>query len=410
MAETVTFYNMGFRMTAPDVFEHTKGQVSPMAIGNKGDGIYLMLYTYFASSAEEMKAFSEKSKKGEASEEEVQKMSDTMGALLTVLGIDGGRGEKELRVDMGMEEGSGDCFTEIGRCNDITYFAVTSRDSDVKFLAAMAPEYAEEFRILQPALIEALKKSEFFVPRDPASDLVGKMVRFETRDIDGNPVRSEELFAGHTVTMINIWATWCGPCKNELEELGNIHRRLAGKNAAIVGICSDAADKADECRALIAEKNMTYINILPYEGMEDDLSIDGYPTTIYVNSEGKVMTAAVIGVPADISEYEKTIDSLLAGGGNESEPAPAGSEKANACRVIVSDEAGSPVAGVKVQFCSDTACMAKDTDAEGTASFAAEKGQYTVHVLKAPEGYAPCTEEFAAPEDLGDVKVTLKKA
>lgn len=409
MAETVTFFNMGFRMTEPDAFRHTRGQVSPMAIGNKGDGVYLMLYTYFAASAEEMKAFSEKSKKGEASEEEVQKMSDTMGMLLTVLGIDGGRGEKELRADMGMEEGSGDCFTEIGRCKDITYFAVTSRDSDEKFMAAMAPEYAEEFRILQPALLEALKKSEFFVPKDPASDLVGRTVRFETRDIDGNPVKSEDLFAGHAVTMINIWATWCGPCKNELEELGNIHRRLAGKNAAILGICSDAAEKPDVCRALIAEKKLTYLNILPYEGMEDDLSIDGYPTTIFVDSAGKVMTAAIIGVPADISDYEKTIDSLLGGGGNEFEPVQTAGA-ADACKVVVSDEDGIPVAGVKVQFCSDTACMAKNTDAEGTASFSAGNEKYTVHVLKVPEGFAACTEEFAVPQDLGDVRITLKKA
>ena len=62
------------------------------------------------------------------------------------------------------------------------------------------------------------------------------MLHFETADIDGNPVKSENLFSAHAVTMINIWATWCGPCKKELEELGNMHRRLETKNAAIVGI------------------------------------------------------------------------------------------------------------------------------------------------------------------------------
>ena len=78
--------------------------------------------------------------------------------------------------------------------------------------------------------------------------------------------------------------------------------------------------------------------------------------------------------------------------------------------IIVSDEAGNPVAGATVQFCSDITCMAGKTDAEGITSFAAEQGPYTVHVQKVPEGYEPCTEEFAVPDDLADVKITLKKA
>lgn len=69
-----------------------------------------------------------------------------------------------------------------------------------------------------------------------------------------------------------------------------------------------------------------------------------------------------------------------------------------------------PVTGVSVQFCSDTTCMMGKTDAEGMASFSAGNGHYTVHVHKAPAGYEACTEEFAVPEDLSDVVITLKKA
>ena len=54
--------------------------------------------------------------------------------------------------------------------------------------------------------------------------------------------------------------------------------------------------------------------------------------------------------------------------------------------------------------------MMGKTDAEGIASFAAEKGKYTVHVQKTPEGYETSAEEFVVPADLTDVKITLKKA
>jgi thioredoxin 1 len=53
--------------------------------------------------------------------------------------------------------------------------------------------------------------AELRVPIEYASE--GTEIHFETTDLDGNPVRSEELFAGHPVTMINLWATWCGPCR-----------------------------------------------------------------------------------------------------------------------------------------------------------------------------------------------------
>ena len=88
------------------------------------------------------------------------------------------------------------------------------------------PVFAKEFRTLQPALIEALKNAEYIGPQIPGVDLVGKTIHFETKNIDGNPIKSEDLFSTHDVTMVNIWATWCGPCKKELKELGNLHRRL----------------------------------------------------------------------------------------------------------------------------------------------------------------------------------------
>ena len=54
--------------------------------------------------------------------------------------------------------------------------------------------------------------------------------------------------------------------------------------------------------------------------------------------------------------------------------------------VLVNDQSGKPVAGVTVQFCSDTECIMGETDANGTAVFEKEAGKYTIHILKAPEG------------------------
>lgn len=78
--------------------------------------------------------------------------------------------------------------------------------------------------------------------------------------------------------------------------------------------------------------------------------------------------------------------------------------------VFVTDEAGEPVEGVKVQFCSESECLIGTTDEDGIATFDKEAGTYTVHVYKAPEEYAKDKTEYEAPEKPGRINITLKAA
>ena len=88
-------------------------------------------------------------------------------------------------------------------------------------------------------LREAFKSGVYEAPANPYADLIGKTVSFETTDIDGNPVTSEELFAQHPVTMVNMWTTWCGYCIAEMEELQAIHERVGDIGCAVVGLLGD---------------------------------------------------------------------------------------------------------------------------------------------------------------------------
>ncbi len=78
-------------------------------------------------------------------------------------------------------------------------------------------------------------------------------------------------------------------------------------------------------------------------------------------------------------------------------------------QVQVNDEAGQPVAGATIQFCSDEECVMGTTDDKGVATFDKEAGSYTVHVLKAPDGYAKDDTEYEAPEKPGTLTIVLKK-
>ena len=80
-------------------------------------------------------------------------------------------------------------------------------------------------------------------------------------------------------------------------------------------------------------------------------------------------------------------------------------------RVITLDTDGAPVAGVRVQFCTDALCVMGETDADGVAVFDQQEGSgYTVHIYSVPEGYAKDDTEYSVPETYGDVSIVLNKA
>ena len=86
----------------------------------------------------------------------------------------------------------------------------------------------------------------------------------------------------------------------------------------------------------------------------------------------------------------------------------AGCGKPDSYEALGKGEAGKPVAGVMIQFCSDTACLMGTTDETGSAVFDQPAGSYTIHVLKVPAGYAADDTEYAAPDQPGQVTIVLK--
>ena len=63
-----------------------------------------------------------------------------------------------------------------------------------------------------------------------------KFPAFEGKDLDGNTVKSSDLFSGKAVTVVNFWFTTCGPCVGELGDLDALNKDLSGKGGALIGI------------------------------------------------------------------------------------------------------------------------------------------------------------------------------
>ena len=152
-------------------------------------------------------------------------------------------------------------------------------------------------------MYEAQKFEETLVPVE-----AGDLISFTTKDLDGNEIRSEDLFRGHELTMLNVWATWCGPCKGELPELGKLAREFEAKNCQIVGICLDGDEEADTAKKLLEEAGAEYFNITAPENMLEVLPVTSIPTTYFVDSEGHVVGERIVG--AYVNEYSKRLEEL----------------------------------------------------------------------------------------------------
>ena len=149
-------------------------------------------------------------------------------------------------------------------------------------------------------------------PEDAETASDGPRLSFTTVDVYGESVTSEALFGGNKYTMINCWTSWCPPCIGELSELEDLSKSFAEKGCALVGLLYDGKDPAGLADALeiMGEKGVSYVNLIPWEGVDDILRIQAVPTSFFVDSEGNIVGEFIIG--ADPARYARVLEQLLA--------------------------------------------------------------------------------------------------
>lgn len=145
-------------------------------------------------------------------------------------------------------------------------------------------------------------------------------ISFETTDLAGNKVSSEDVFGGNTLTMVNLWGTYCGPCIGEMPELEELNSRLKDKNCAVVGVVIDVPDAdnsimVETAEAIIGDTGVTYLNLIPWSGLDTDFPAQFIPTTYFVDSNGQIVGEAAVGARG-ADEYEALVDELLESLGN----------------------------------------------------------------------------------------------
>ena len=149
-----------------------------------------------------------------------------------------------------------------------------------------------------------------------------KFPTFEGKDLDGNTVKSDELFSANAVTVVNFWFTTCNPCVGELSELDALNKELAKKGGALIGVNTFTLDGDEaaisEAKDVLAKKGVTYQNVYfasDGEAGKFTTNIFAYPTTYVVDRNGNIVGDPIVGAITEKKQAEtlqKLIDQALA--------------------------------------------------------------------------------------------------
>jgi len=196
-------------------------------------------------------------------------------------------------------------------------------------------EGGEKIRDLEDQLTKLEEKFPELMPETPDGTVSvpaenGKPIEqnsnpfpaFEGKDLDENPVKSDELFSANAVTVVNFWFTTCNPCVGELAELDALNKELAKKGGALIGVNTFTLDGDEtaisEAKDVLAKKGVTYQNVYfdsDGEAGKFTTNIFAYPTTYVVDRNGNIVGEPIVGAITEKKQAEtlqKLIDQALA--------------------------------------------------------------------------------------------------
>lgn len=137
-------------------------------------------------------------------------------------------------------------------------------------------------------------------------------ITFEGTDLEGNAV-SQDIFSQSQLTMVNVWATYCNPCLNEMPGLGELAAEHDRSEFQLIGIVSDVREGDDQTlvESLVQETGANYTHLLANDSIDQALlsSVSAVPTTFFFDQEGAYL-GGVVG-SAEKSDWEELIHELL---------------------------------------------------------------------------------------------------
>ncbi len=137
---------------------------------------------------------------------------------------------------------------------------------------------------------------------------------FDTIDIDGNRIKSNDFYKDSKINALIIWATYGNDCKDTLVSINNLSKNYDEKDlkvsAFILDTSADTSTNIEEAQNIIKENNLNFKNLLPNPTTEDALkTVEKIPLLLIMDSQGKILNAYEGNLSQEV--MQKIIDDHL---------------------------------------------------------------------------------------------------
>lgn len=164
--------------------------------------------------------------------------------------------------------------------------------------------------------IQTEENETLSVEEESTMEMEPYVLKFTGTTLDGDTLTSE-CFSNAKLTMVNVWATFCGPCINEMPDLGEIAVEYDASDFQLIGIISDViegqeGDTFTDAKEIIEETGANYTHLLLNEELYVNLvgASDSVPTTYFFNEKGEYLGYLVGAQTKEV--WKQIIDNLLA--------------------------------------------------------------------------------------------------
>jgi thiol-disulfide isomerase/thioredoxin len=131
---------------------------------------------------------------------------------------------------------------------------------------------------------------------------------FNVKTLDGNVIKMSEMEGN--VIFLNLWATWCGPCRAEMPAIQSLYEKVNKENIQFVILSIDNPDQQKRIRNYVKSQNFTFPIYVPSGFLPKQLSVPSIPTTFVVNKDGKIVVKKVGMTNFDTPKFKAYLEKL----------------------------------------------------------------------------------------------------
>lgn len=239
---------------------------------------------------------------------EIMDLTKEFKELWTVVSIDKSKEEGKIQKDLFSKYENKDL---IGKEGNLEFYLLYNNKPDTSGLYEMSKKDYEEIYGGIKEFKSLIKTFEPVTEQEKLSK--HKKLEFKTKTLNGKEIDSS-IFDESKLTMVNIWATYCSPCIEEMPELQALYEEVKDDYINVIGIVSDTPDTDNEelAKEILSKKGVKFDNIIPDEKIINSIlqDISGVPTTFFVDNEGNIIGEFIVGSNSK-EEFKKEIEDIF---------------------------------------------------------------------------------------------------